>query len=133
MQYLIDTNICIRYLKGDSRNLASIISESDPGSIIICSVVRSELFYGVYKSDRVSQNLETLNRFLAIFSEKPFDSSAAAEFGRIRADLNKKGTPIGPYDLQIAAIALVNNYTLITHNIKEFSRVDGLKIEDWIA
>ena len=83
------------------------------------------------KSATPLKNLAKLTPFLSQFTSLPFDSEAAYEFGRIRADLAKAGTPIGPYDLQIAAIALVGRLILITHNTREFSRIAGLQLEDW--
>jgi tRNA(fMet)-specific endonuclease VapC len=95
--------------------------------------VEAELHYGVMKSARPKENLAKLDIFLRQFVSFPFDSSAASIFGELRVDLLKKGTPIGPYDLQIAAIALAQGSILVTHNKREFSRVDGLIIEDWEA
>jgi len=131
MQYLVDTNVCIRYLRGDNQRLAERFLRYNSNEIIICSVVRSELYYGAYRSDRINDTLKTLEEFLSLFPDVSFDSTAAKYFGRIRADLFSRGLPIGPYDLQIAAIALSNDYTIVTHNVSEFSRVVGLKFEDW--
>jgi tRNA(fMet)-specific endonuclease VapC len=83
------------------------------------------------KSQTPSKNLAKLAPFLTQFVILPFDSTAAKEFGRIRAKLAKAGTPIGPYDLQIAAIAIANGLKLVSHNTREFSRVAGLQLEDW--
>ena len=89
------------------------------------------LYYGAYRSSRQRENLETLREFFSEFVSFPFDGQAAAICGYICAQLAKKGTPIGAYDLQIAAIALANHLILVTHNVDEFSRVEGLTIEDW--
>ncbi|MEW6527539.1 MAG: PIN domain-containing protein [Spirochaetota bacterium] len=97
----------------------------------MCSVVRGELEYGARKSNNPEKTLAILKEFLACFPEISYDSSAAECYGIIRAELEKQGTPIGPYDMQIAAIALANNFTLVTHNIKEFQRIKNLRIEDW--
>jgi tRNA(fMet)-specific endonuclease VapC len=83
------------------------------------------------KSRTPSKNLAKLTIFLTQFVSFPFDSTAAHEFGRIRARLAKAGTPIGPYDLQIAAVAMVNGLTLVSHNTRAFERVTGLQLEDW--
>ena len=83
------------------------------------------------KSATPSKNPSRLTPFLNQFVSLPFDNKAARKFGGIRADLAKAGTPIGPYDLQIAAIALVNRLILVTHNTREFSRIVGLPLEDW--
>lgn len=97
-----------------------------------CRSNKYELYYGAYKSARTAQNLEILSTLFDEFVSLPFDSSAAKACGMIRADLQAKGAPIGAYDLQIAAIAIANQLTLVTHNTKEFKRVPGLKIVDWL-
>jgi tRNA(fMet)-specific endonuclease VapC len=104
-----------------------------PDEIRLCSVVVAELFFGAFRSPAQyqSRNLALLATFLPLFVSLPFDDSAAEVFGRIRADLTARGVIIGPYDLQIAAIALAQNLTLVTHNTREFGRVPGLQIEDW--
>jgi tRNA(fMet)-specific endonuclease VapC len=83
------------------------------------------------RSHNPSKTLAKQERFLKLFVSLPFDDAAASIFGRIRAELAASGTPIGPYDLQIAAIAIANNFILVTHNVKEFRRVNGLQFEDW--
>jgi tRNA(fMet)-specific endonuclease VapC len=90
-----------------------------------------ELYYGADRSTQTERNLAILERFFSQFAVLPLDPAAARVAGRIRAELLASGTPIGPYDFQIAAIAIVNNLTLVTHNTREFSRVSGLAIEDW--
>ena len=94
-------------------------------------MVKAELYYGAYWSAQSDSNLALLDQFCARFVSLPFDDDAAIVYGRIRADLRSKGTPIGPNDLMIAAIALVHDATLVTHNVKEFARVNGLSLEDW--
>lgn len=132
MRFLLDTNTCIIYLRGRNltlkQRLESVIQE-----IAVCSIVKAELFYGAMKSAKPEQNLRLQNEFLAQFISLPFDDSVATLFGQTRAQLDSRGTPIGSYDLQIAAIALTHNLTLVTHNTREFSRVDGLRLEDWEA
>lgn len=93
--------------------------------------MKVELFYGAMRSNNPSKSLASQENFLQLFVSLPFDDAAASIFGRIRAELAAVGTPIGPYDVQIAAIAMANNLILVTHNVKEFSRVNGLKFEDW--
>ncbi|MGB3754974.1 MAG: type II toxin-antitoxin system VapC family toxin [Rivularia sp. (in: cyanobacteria)] len=131
MIYLLDTNACIVYLNrpmsGVRRRLQSLRSRD----IAVCSVVKAELFYGAMKSNNPERTLALQSAFLNTFISLPFDDDAATIYGRIRAELANSGTPIGPYDLQIAAIALANNLILVTHNVREFSRVNGLQIEDW--
>ncbi len=131
MKYLLDTNVCIKYLNGTSESIKKHIERLHPTEIAICSVVKSELFAGACKSQNKNKTIEKLKIFFAPIISLPFDDEAAAGYGNIRADLEKKGTPIGPYDLQIASIAVLNDLILVTHNVREFSRVEGLKIEDW--
>ncbi len=97
----------------------------------MCSVVVGELLFGALRSRDGAKNLAEVRTFLASFLSLPFDDRAAEEYARVRADLAAKGTPIGPNDLLIAAIALANGLTLVTHNTVEFSRVVGLTLEDW--
>ena len=129
--YLLDTNACIKYLNNTDSSVVERIRKELPGAIRLCDVVKAELLYGAYKSSRKEANLELLQRFFALFVSLPFEDRAAHAYGRIRADLEAAGTPIGPYDMQIAAIALANNLVLVTHNTREFSRIAGLALEDW--
>lgn len=131
MKYMLDTNICIRLLKGDSPLLLKRIGNIPSGNIIIPSIVRFELYYGAYKSSKKEETLMKLSEFLKSFDAIELDELAAQSAGKIRAELDKQGSPIGPYDLLIGASALVNRCILVTHNTKEFSRINDLKIEDW--
>jgi len=97
----------------------------------VCSVVKAELFYGAFRSNNPTRTLERQQAFLARFISLPLEDEAALLAGQIRAQLAGAGTPIGSYDLQIAAIALANNIILVTHNTRELERVDGLQLEDW--
>ncbi len=130
MNYLLDTNVCIVYLKGRNSNLKQRIETVAVEEIAVCSVVKAELCFGAMKSANPERNFALQQTFLAQFVSMPFDDLAAIAFGTVRAQLESRGTPIGAYDLQIAAIALVNNLTLVTHNTREFRRVDGLQFED---
>jgi len=98
---------------------------------VLCDIVKAELYYGAYKGTRLESNLVLYQEFFSELVSLPFDGNAAAVYGRIRARLEALGTPIGPNDLQIAAIALANDLILVTHNTREFSRVEGLRLEDW--
>ncbi len=98
---------------------------------MLCSVVVAELHYGARRSTRQAETLVQVQAFCNHFFSVVFDDESAAVYGRIRADLAELGTLIGPNDLLIAAIAQANNLTLITRNTREFSRVAGLKLEDW--
>lgn len=131
MTYLLDTNTCINYLNGKSEKIRNNLESKQPEEIMVCAVVKAELFYGALKSGRPEENLEKVHKFLDRFVSLPFDDTTAEKYGEIRVDLEKAGTPIGPNDLLIAAIAAVNNSILVTHNTREFRRVRKLKIEDW--
>ncbi len=131
MSYLLDTNTCIKYLNGYSDNIRKNIKSKHQQDIMVCSVVKAELFYGSMKSSKPEKNLEKQRRFVNRFISLPFDDRAAEVYSRIRAQLEKLGTPIGPNDLLIASIALANSQILITHNTREFDRVENLDIEDW--
>ncbi len=129
MRYLLDTNVVIRLLKGDDSSLARRLREHRPEDICLSSIVTHELYFGAYKSARVEANLARLRALR--FEVLPFDLEDSIVAGEIRAKLRAKGVPIGPYDLLIAAHALGRGLILVTANVKEFRRVDGLKIEDW--
>jgi tRNA(fMet)-specific endonuclease VapC len=129
--WLLDTNAWIAYLERKPNPVKNRIAQLPETEILICDVVKAELIYGAYKSSRVEQNLAKLTVLFSLVTSLPFDGKAAYEFGDIRAFLAKKGTPIGPYDLQIAAIARAHHLTLVTHNTREFSRVPNLMLEDW--
>lgn len=131
MTYLLDTNACIEFLNGGNDRLVDSIRSHSPSEIAVCSVVKAELVFGALNSQRVQENLSTLEQFLAPFRSLPFDDAAADDYGEIRAHLTQAGNVIGPNDLQIASIARSNGLVLVTHNVGEFSRVPGLEIEDW--
>jgi len=131
MRYLLDTNVCVMYLNGRSISVRDRLRSVSIEEIVVCSLVKAELFYGAMRSNSPTRTLERQQGFLESFASLPFDDEAAIICGQIRAHLASVGTPIGAYDLQIAAIALANNLTLVTHNTREFGRVDGLQIEDW--
>ncbi|MBD0301510.1 MAG: type II toxin-antitoxin system VapC family toxin [Tolypothrix sp. T3-bin4] len=131
MKFLLDTNTCIIYMRGKNTTLKQKLESTLASDIAVCSIVKAELFYGAIKSANPERNLTLQQEFLAQFISLPFDDLAAMTFGTIRSQLEILGTPIGAYDLQIAAIALSNNLTLITHNTREFQRVNNLLIEDW--
>ena len=131
MIYLLDTNVCARYLNGKSLAIWQRLRSTNLADIAVCSVVKGELFYGAMKSNNLEKTLDRQQEFLKLFISLPFDDDASFIYGRIRAELSAKGIIIGANDLQIAAIAMVNNLILVTHNVREFSRVNGLRFEDW--
>lgn len=131
MIYLLDTDICVLYLAKRSVRVRLRLEATPMNEIAVCSVVKAELFYGAWKSNNPQQTIAAQRQFLDILVSLPFDDLAAEVYGRERARLAKLGTPIGPNDLLIASIAIANDLTLVTHNTREFSRVTGLRIEDW--
>jgi tRNA(fMet)-specific endonuclease VapC len=131
MKYLLDTNACIRYLNARSERLRQRLDGTPPEDVNVCSIVEAELFFGAAKSVWPEKTLRTQRVFLEKFRSVPFDTDAALQYGQIRADLERRGTPVGANDLLIASIALANGLTLVTHNMQEFAAVRGLSVEDW--
>ena len=129
--YLLDTNACIRILNGTHAGVVERFRDQTPGTVRLCAPVKAELLYGARKSRRPAQTLNALGRFFAPLRSDPFDDAAAEEYGKIRADLARAGEPIGANDLLIASIARAHDLTVVTHNLDEFSRVVGLRVEDW--
>ncbi len=131
MIYLLDTNACVDYLRQRNAPVVQRIAARVPAELRLCSVVIAELYYGAHRSAQAQSNLVKVQAFVQQFLSLPFDDPAAEIYGKIRAHLARQGMLIGPYDLQIAAIALVHAATLVTHNTLEFRRVPGLLVEDW--
>jgi len=131
LRFLLDTNACVRILNHTSDSLVARLKQCTPSEMALCSVVKAELVYGARRSSRVSENLRLLERFFEPLTSLPFDDRCAEHYGLIRADLAREGKPIGPNDLMIAATARAHDLTLVTHNVAEFSRIVGLRIEDW--
>lgn len=133
MTYLLDTNVCVEYLNGRSRQVIGALQRHTPADIVVCSIVKAELHYGVQRSKNPQDALAKLETFLGPYRSLPFDDRCAEVYGRIRARLAEMGSLIGPNDLLIASIAVAHGATLVTHNVREFGRVDGLVYEDWEA
>ena len=131
MRYMLDTNICIYAIKHKPEKVFQKLQEVEPEDVCVSSVTYAELMHGVEKSVAVEKNRLALSMLLANIEILDFDVDAADCYGKIRADLEKKGTPIGPLDMMIAGHAQSLGYTVVTNNVKEFSRVMNLKIENW--
>ena len=131
MHYFLDTNICTYYLKGLYPALLDRMLSRNVNEIKIASVVKAELLYGAAKSKKREDNTIKVRQFLLPFAVIPFCDRAAEIYAEIRSDMAKKGTPIGPNDLIIAATTIANSGTLVTNNENEFSRIDSLEIENW--
>ena len=131
LRCMLDTNICIYVIKNRPPELRGIFNERG-GYLCISSVSLAELVYGAEKSARPGQNLEVVESFAARLVVLPFAEKAATHYGQIRADLERKGTPVGPYDLMIAGHARSEGLVLVTNNTGEFARIEGLRVENWI-
>lgn len=131
MKYILDTNICIYIIKKKPAQVFEKFKDLPLGSVGISSITLAELAYGVKKSAQSEKNQMALNRFLVPLDIVEFDTNAAVEYGKIRAELERTGTPIGPLDMLIASHVKSLALTLVTNNEKEFKRVTGLKIENW--
>lgn len=130
MKYMLDTNMCI-YAQKRNPNVLAKIQENYQKGLVVSSITLAELEYGVQASVNPEKNTIALLKFLSIVEVMPFESAAASEYGKIRADLRRKGTPIGNMDMLIAAHAKSENLIVVTHNTREFERVEGLLHEDW--
>ena len=130
LKYLLDTNIVIFTMK-NRPELVKTRFIQHKGRMAISTVTLGELVYGGERSQYVEQNLNDIEEMIAKLELLPFNDSAAYHFGQIRAVLYRKGRPIGPYDMMLAAQARAVGLTLVTNNRKEFEQVPGLLIEDW--
>ncbi len=131
MAWLLDTNIWILHLKNPGSAIESRILRSRPADLVLCSVVKAELWHGAQKYERRERRLAALDAVFRQFVSLPFDDVAARHYADIRHQLEARGQLIGPNDLQIAAICRANDLTLVSTNTSEFGRVPALKVEDW--
>ena len=129
--YFLDSDICINLMRGRLPHTFDVMSRSSPSLFAIPAIVESELRTGAQKSSRPMENLLLLERFLAPFASIPFDRSCAIAYAKIRAHLESTGNKIGPNDLLIAATVIAHEGVLVTGNVREFSRVPNLALEDW--
>ena len=132
MRVLLDTNICIYMIKNRPPEVRKHFEQFLPGDIAISSITVAELQYGVEKSVAIEKNARALEAFLLPLELAAFDTDSALVYGKIREALERQGTPIGGMDMLIAAQAIAHNFTLITHNLKEFDQVPGLRCETWV-
>jgi tRNA(fMet)-specific endonuclease VapC len=131
MKYLLDANAWAAFLDDPNSSVANRIDLTPLEDMVFWSVVKAELLYRARKGSPSDANLEILRNLFARFISVPFDDAAAEAYGFIRADLAHRGQIIGPNDLMIAAIAVSSGLTLVTHNSREFSRVNGLALDNW--
>ena len=132
MKWMLDTDTCIALINRQPRDLIKRLQTKAVGDVGISSITLAELRHGVAKSTRRDQNRAALDRFLLPLDIAAFDDLAADLYGTVRADLETAGTPIRPLDTLIAGHAVSLNVVLVTHNVAEFRRVTGLRLEDWL-
>jgi len=131
MKYMLDTNICIYLIKQQPPKLLKHFKSHTVGDIGLSSITLAELRYGVSKSRYIEKNQQALDEFILSLEIADFDEKAAREYGAIRAELERTGTPIGSMDMLIGTHALALGAILVTNNIKEFKQIKNLKILDW--
>ena len=131
MPFLLDTNVWVDYLNGRYPAVVRQIQSRSPGELLLSSVVLAELRYGADRSRKRDWNHARIDILVRDVPVAGFDTEAARAFGRVRSSLEKRGLPIGPYDMMIAAQALALEHVLVTDNEKEFRRVSGLTVENW--
>ncbi len=129
---MLDTNVCIYLIRARPPEVLRRFEEYEVGEICVSSVTAAELHFGVRKSLRPAQNERALEQFLLPLEVAGFGLEAAAAYGHIRSVLDERGTPIGPLDTLIAAHAVSLDLTLVTNNVREFARVPGLKLDNWV-
>jgi len=132
MKYMLDTDICVTLIRKKSQRLLDKIDSFKLGDLGLSVVTIAELQYGIYKGQRQEEAQKALTKFLLSFEIVNFNSDVAITYGQIRADLERKGEVIGPYDFLIAAHAKTLGVILVTGNVREFNRVDGLIVENWL-
>lgn len=133
MKFLLDTNICVYLIKHKPPQVIDRFRTCELGDIAISSITVAELNYGIAKSQQRDRNQAALDRFLLPLTIVPFDRAASDQYGNLRHDLERQGQPIGNMDLLIAAHALSLNLTIVTNNVREFSRIPHLIVQNWAA
>jgi tRNA(fMet)-specific endonuclease VapC len=129
--HLLDTSICVFLIRNREPSIRSRFDSFEVGDLAVSAITEAELRFGADKSAAPGRNHQLIDRMLLVLPVVEFGSAAAGHYGHVRSQLEKAGTPIGPLDQLIAAHALSLDLTLVTNNTGEFSRVRGLKIEDW--
>jgi tRNA(fMet)-specific endonuclease VapC len=132
VKYLLDTDTCIFIIRKRPQNVFDELRRQRIGAVGISSITYSELCHGAYKSAHPQKNLRALEGFVAPLEVLPYDAGIAATYGKVRRNLEEKGLPIGPLDQLIAAHALSLRLILVTNNTREFERVEGLHVVNWL-
>jgi len=133
MKYLLDTDICIFLIRGKHQELLQRLAGYDNDTVAISTITLAELEFGAANSANPDRNRTALYLFASAFVQLPFNTTDAYHYGLVRAYLSKMGSVIGPYDMQIASQALNRGISLVTHNTREFDRVPGLELDDWVG
>lgn len=131
MKFLLDTNICIYIIKQKPAKVLEKFQRLNPSDVGISSITLAELEYGIAKSQQSEKNRIALNQFLITLEIVKFDEKASNIYGGVRAELERKGLVIGAMDMLIAAHAISLDLILVTNNVKEFSRIPNLRLENW--
>ena len=131
LQYMLDTNICINVLKNHPPKLKERFNRLADG-LCISSIALGELYYGAEKSERRLENLQAVTHFAALLEVLPFSPKAAAHYGQIRTELERAGRTCGPHDMLIGAHARSEGLVVVTNNVREFKRISGLRVENWV-
>jgi tRNA(fMet)-specific endonuclease VapC len=131
MDFLLDTNICSAHIRHPAGMAARFIQFG--GRLFVPTIVLAELFAGAYRSDNPPRLLMAIDVLKRDLTAVPFDEAAAVEFGKVKGSLSRQGIVISPVDLMIASVAIARDMTLITHNVKDFLRVPGLRLDDWLV
>ncbi|GAB4524265.1 MAG: type II toxin-antitoxin system VapC family toxin [Pleurocapsa sp.] len=130
MKYLLDTDICIYWLKGKS-TVRTKVEQVDWSNLAICVITATELYFGAYNSNKIEQNLKTAENFIQSITVLPLSNDTLKKFGQLKAQLRKVGTPVADFDLLIASVAIANNLILVTNNTRHYQRITGLNLENW--
>jgi tRNA(fMet)-specific endonuclease VapC len=131
-RYLLDTNICIYIKNHRPAEVLARFSKLPPGKVAMSAITYGELCFGAEKSSKPKETRQILEHLIALIPVLPLDATASMHYGKIRQNLQASGKPIGNNDLWIAAHALAGKLILVTNNVAEFKRVQGLKVENWV-
>lgn len=130
MKYLLDTDICIYWLKGKT-TVKTKVEQVDWSDIAICVITATELYFGAYNPNKVEQNLKTAENFIQSITVLPLSNDTLKKFGQLKAQLRKVGTPVADFDLLIASVAISENLTLVTNNTRHYQRITDLNLDNW--
>ena len=132
MRYLLDTDICVYLARRKAPGVLARLRDLRPGDVGMSVITHLEMVHGAWKSQRREENLGRIEELESLIPVLPLDASAGQHYGQVRAELEGKGTPIGAYDLLIAAHALSLGLTVVTNNVREFRRIPQLRVENWV-